>query len=138
MAKVDRPLVTRTPFRDISLSFSRHPVTNDIGVFTNEDAIKRSVTNLVRTRVGERFYQKLLGSPLEDTLFEQQDPDVAQVLEDDIKLLLENYEPRVSNCSVTVLFPLDTNQLTCNITYDITGMQFPQQNIEFILQSTRV
>ena len=138
MAKVDRPLITSTPFRDISLSFSRHPVTNDIGVFTNEDAIKRSVTNLVRTRVGERFYQKLLGSPLEDTLFEQQDPDVAQVLEDDIKLLLENYEPRVSNCSVTVLFPLDTNQLICNITYDITGMQFPQQNIEFILQSTRV
>ena len=46
MAKVDRQLVTKTPFRDISLSFSRHPVTNDIGVFTNEDAIKRSVTNL--------------------------------------------------------------------------------------------
>ena len=44
MAKVDRPLITSTPFRDISLSFSRHPVTNDIGVFTNEDAIKRSVT----------------------------------------------------------------------------------------------
>ena len=72
-------------------------MTNDIGVFTNEDAIKRSVTNLVRTRVGESFYQKLLGSPLEDTLFEQQDPDVAQVLEDDIKLLLENYEPRVAS-----------------------------------------
>ena len=47
MAKVDRPLVNRTPFRDISLSFGRHPVTNDIGVFVNEDAIKRSVQNLV-------------------------------------------------------------------------------------------
>ena len=138
MAKVDRTLVNRTPFRDISLSFGRHPVTNDIGVFTNEDAIKRSVQNLVRTRIGERFYQKSLGSPLEDSLFEQQDPDTAQVLEDDIKLLLDNYEPRVSNCQVVVSYPLDTNELNVAIKYDITGMQFPQQNIEFILQSTRI
>ena len=138
MAKVDRTLVNRTPFRDISLAFSRHPVTNDIGVFINEDAIKRSVQNLVRTRIGERFYQKSLGSPLEDSLFEQQDPDTAQVLEDDIKLLLDNYEPRVSNCQVVVSYPLDTNELNVAIKYDVTGMQFPQQNIEFILQSTRV
>mgnify|MGYP001501383761 FL=1 len=138
MAKVDRTLVNRTPFRDISLSFGRHPVTNDIGVFINEDAIKRSVQNLVRTRIGERFYQKSLGSPLEDSLFEQQDPDTAQVLEDDIKLLLDNYEPRVSNCQVVVSYPLDTNELNVSIQYDVTGMQFPQQNIEFILQSTRV
>jgi len=100
MAKVDRKLVNKTPFKDISLSFSRHPVTDDIGVFVNEDAIKRSVTNLVRTRVGERFYQKLLGSPLEDSLFEQQDSDTAAVLEDDILLLLENYEPRIKNVDV--------------------------------------
>ena len=99
MAKMIDVKPKNTPFKDISLSFSRHPVTDDIGVFINEDAIKRSVTNLVRTRVGERFYQKLLGSPLEDSLFEQQDPDTAAVLEDDIRLLLENFEPRVSNCS---------------------------------------
>ena len=95
MAKVDTRLQNSQAFKDISLSFVRHPVTDDIGVFTNEAAIKRSVTNLVRTRVGERFYQKLLGSELEDSLFEQQDPDTAVVLEDDIQLLLENYEPRI-------------------------------------------
>ena len=138
MAKVDRPLVNRTPFRDISLSFGRHPVTNDIGVFVNEDAIKRSVQNLVRTRVGERFYQKLLGSPLEDTLFEQQDPDNAQVLEDDIRLLLENFEPRVARVGVKVVYPLDTNELTVQIAYDIIGLITPRQNIEFVLQSTRI
>ena len=138
MAKVDRPLVNRTPFRDISLSFGRHPVTNDIGVFVNEDAIKRSVQNLVRTRVGERFYQKLLGSPLEDSLFEQQDGDTALVLEDDILLLLENYEPRISNITVVCSYDTNTTEMNVNIRYRIAGMQFPQQNIEFILQSTRI
>ena len=138
MAKVDRKLVNKTPFKDISLSFSRHPVTDDIGVFVNEDAIKRSVTNLVRTRVGERFYQKLLGSPLEDSLFEQQDSDTAAVLEDDILLLLENYEPRIKNVYVVCSYDLDSTDMNVRISYIITGLQFPQQNIEFILQSTRV
>tara|TARA_Y100000996_G_C22090608_1_gene465579 strand:+ start:49 stop:465 length:417 start_codon:yes stop_codon:yes gene_type:complete len=138
MAKVDRKLVRSTPFKDISLSFSRHPVTDDIGVFVNEDAIKRSVTNLVRTRVGERFYQKLLGSPLEDSLFEQQDGDTALVLEDDILLLLENYEPRISNITVVCSYDTNTTEMNVNIRYNIAGMQFPQQNIEFILQSTRI
>tara|TARA_B100000927_G_C16302324_1_gene403971 strand:+ start:233 stop:649 length:417 start_codon:yes stop_codon:yes gene_type:complete len=138
MAKVDRKLVNKTPFKDISLSFSRHPVTDDIGVFVNEDAIKRSVTNLVRTRVGERFYQKLLGSPLEDSLFEQQDSDTAAVLEDDILLLLENYEPRIKNVDVVCSYDLDSTDMNVRISYIITGLQFPQQNIEFILQSTRV
>ena len=138
MAKVDRKIVNKTPFKDISLSFSRHPVTDDIGVFVNEDAIKRSVTNLVRTRVGERFYQKLLGSPLEDSLFEQQDSDTAAVLEDDILLLLENYEPRIKNVDVVCSYDLDSTDMNVRISYIIAGLQFPQQNIEFILQSTRV
>jgi phage baseplate assembly protein W len=137
MAKVDRKLVNKTPFKDISLSFSRHPVTDDIGVFVNEDAIKRSVTNLVRTRVGERFYQKLLGSPLEDSLFEQQDSDTAAILEDDILLLLENYEPRIKNVDVVCSYDLDSTDMNVRISYIIAGLQFPQQNIEFILQSTR-
>ena len=113
-------------------------MTDDIGVFINEDAIKRSVTNLVRTRVGERFYQKLLGSPLEDSLFEQQDGDTAMVLEDDILLLLENYEPRISNISVVCSYDLNTTEMNVSIAYNVAGMQFPRQNIEFILQSTRI
>ena len=119
MAKVDERNLQSTPFKDISLTFTRHPVTDDIGVFENEDAIKRAVTNLVRTRVGERFYNNLLGSAVEDSLFEQADPDNAQVLEDDIRLLLENFEPRIKRVDVRVIYPLDTNELTVTINYDI-------------------
>ena len=107
-------------------------------MFENEDAIKRAVTNLVRTRVGERFYNNLLGSAVEDSLFEQADPDNAQVLEDDIRLLLENFEPRIKRVDVRVVYPLDTNELTVVISYDIVGLSIPRQDIEFILQSTRI
>ena len=110
MAKIDQRDLRSPAFKDISLAFTRHPVTDDIGVFTNENAIKRAVTNLVRTRIGERFFESLLGSAVEDSLFEQADPDNAQVLEDDIRLLLENFEPRVARVGVKVVYPLDTNE----------------------------
>ena len=138
MAKIDERDISSQAFKDISLTFTRHPVTDDIGVFTNENAIKRAVTNLVRTRIGERFFESLLGSAVEDSLFEQADPDNAQVLEDDIRLLLENFEPRVKGADVRVVYPLDTNELTVTIGYDIVGLAIPRQNIEFILQSTRI
>ena len=138
MAKIDQRDLTSVPFKDISLTFNRHPVTDDIGVFTNENAIKRAVTNLVRTRIGERFFESLLGSAVEDSLFEQADPDNAQVLEDDIRLLLENFEPRISRVSIKVVYPLDTNELTVQIGYNIVGLETPRQDIEFILQSTRI
>ena len=92
----------------------------------------------MRTKIGERFYNPLLGSTVEDSLFEQQDPDTALVLEDDIQLLLENFEPRINNTDISVVYPLDTNELTVMIKYDVVGLPFPRQNIEFILQSTRI
>tara|TARA_B100001939_G_scaffold146799_1_gene127221 strand:+ start:847 stop:1263 length:417 start_codon:yes stop_codon:yes gene_type:complete len=138
MALIDRLKVTSRKFKDISLAFAKHPVTNDIGAFYDEDAIKRSVTNLVRTRIGERFYNPLVGSEVEDSLFENPDLQMATSIEDDIMLLLENFERRIKNTQVIVSFPIDTNELNVVISYDIVGIVLPTQNIEFILQSTRV
>ena len=125
-------------FKDISLSFARHPVTDHIGVFTNENSIKRAVMNLVRTRLGERFYNPLVGSKIEDQMFEVADSSMAMELEDDIELLLDNFEPRVTNIGVKIIYPMDTNDLTVEISYDIVGITSPRQNIDFILQSTRI
>ena len=84
MAKIDQRDLRSPAFKDISLAFTRHPVTDDIGVFTNENAIKRAVTNLVRTRIGERFFESLLGSAVEDSLFEQADIRLKFYLEEGI------------------------------------------------------
>ena len=122
MPSIDDNLRTSLDFRDISLSFAKHPITDDIGVFYNEDAIKRSVQNLVRTRIGERFYNQLLGSKIEDFMFEQATQDIALDLEDEILILLENYEPRVTNIVTRVVYPQDTTILNVTIAYDIVGI----------------
>ena len=138
MPKIDKPLVTKKYFRDISLSFTKHPVTGDIGALGNEDAIKRSVENLVRTKLGERFFNPRLGSEIENSLFEIPDEAVTYNLEDDIIVLLENFEPRIANTKVRISYPINTNELNVSIAYDIVGLSIIRQNVDFILQSTRI
>jgi len=125
-------------FKDISLSFSRHPITNDLIALNNEDAIKKSVINLVRTRVGERFFNDLIGSFVENSLFELQTEEPLIFLEEQIKSLLNNFEPRIKLNNVSISLPPDTNDLNVRIEYDIIGQGFPAQNIEFLLLSSRV
>ena len=125
-------------FKDISLSFTRHPVTNDVTVLKNEDAIKRSVVNLCRTRINDRFFNDLLGTSIEDSLFETNLDDVASFIEREITVLLSNYEPRIRLTSVIVESLVDSYELQIRIEYEITGLPFPTQNIEFLLQPTRI
>ena len=125
-------------FKDISLSFSRHPVTNDVTVLKNEDAIKKSVVNLCRTRITERFFNNLLGTSIEDSLFETNLNDIAPFIEREITVLLSNYEPRIRLNSVIVESLVDSYELQIRIEYDITGLPFPSQSIDFLLQPTRI
>ena len=125
-------------FKDISLSFTRHPVTNDVTVLRNEDAIKRSVINLTRTRINERFFNELLGTSVADSIFENMNSGIEAVLEEEIGTLLRNYEPRIELNTVYVVGDLDSNQLNVQIDYKIVGLPVPSQNIEFLLQPTRV
>lgn len=124
-------------FKDISLSFRRHPVTNDTGYLLNEDAIKRSVINLVRTKIGERFFNSLLGSQVENYLFELANPNLVEPLEAEIRTLLQNFEPRIIVRLVSVILAPEDNELDVSITYDIVGISTPTQTINFILQPTR-
>ena len=125
-------------FKDISLSFTKHPVTNDLIILKNEDAIKKSVINLVRTRLNERFFNNLIGTSVDNTLFEIGNSDIFSFLDEEITTLLNNFEPRILLRSVEIENPDDTNNLNIKITYDIVGLPFPTQNIEFLLQPTRV
>ena len=125
-------------FKDISLSFTKHPVTNDVTVLKNEDAIKKSVVNLCRTRINDRFFNDLLGTSIEDSLFETNLDDIASFLEREITDLLQNFEPRIALTGVIVESLVDSYELQIRIEYEITGLPFPTQNIEFLLQPTRI
>ena len=125
-------------FKDISLSFKRHPVTNDILALTNEDAIKRSVRNLVETVTEERFFNSLIGSHVRESLFEVPDNTIRATLRTQIENSILNFEPRVNLTDVIINHPNDTNDLEVTVAYDIIGQEATPQEITFILQPTRV
>ena len=128
-------------FKDISLSFKRHPVTNDIGVLKNADAIKRSVRNLVQTIPNERFFNSTIGSDVRGLLFENVpgfvDFGTASIIEKQIQTSIENYESRVDNLEVNVDPRPDQNEYEVVIIFDIVGQDFPTQEFSFILKATR-
>ena len=125
-------------FKDINLSFSPHPVTKDLTVLRNENAIKRSVRNIVQTIPTERFFNSILGSDVRDLLFDNYvDFGTASAIEDQIKIAIQNFEPRVDNLQVNVNPKPDNNEFEVNVLFDIIGQEFPAQDFTFILQATR-
>ena len=125
-------------FKDINLSFKRHPVTNDLITIKNEDAIKKSVKNIIFTILGEKPYSPLFGTSVNNSLFELANPLDHVRISDEIQSTLLNYEPRISNIQVNVSTYPDSNELNATIQYDITGMASPSQTVNVILQPARV
>ena len=125
-------------FKDISLSFKRHPVTNDILALKNEDAIKRSVQNLVRTIRGEVFFNELLGTRISGSLFELANDDYIEPMKTQIETVISNFEPRVRLTNVDFQTFPDKNAIDVTINYDIIGLSAPTQSVNFILEPTRL
>ena len=125
-------------FKDISLSFKKHPVTDDILVLKNEDAIKRSVQNLVRIQLGEVFFNNLLGTRISGSLFELANSDYVDPIQKEIETRIKNFEPRVILTDVKFISTPDENSIDVTIFYDIVGLNSPTQSVNFILEPSRL
>ena len=124
-------------FKDISLSFKPHPVTNDLQVLKNADAIRRSVRNIVQTIPTERFFNTLLGSDVRRNLFEFVDFGTASTIRQQIAIALDNFEPRIENVTVAVDPNPEVNSFDVTVIFDIIGQEFPTQEYSFLLEATR-
>tara|TARA_Y100000592_G_C5459094_1_gene313008 strand:+ start:190 stop:591 length:402 start_codon:yes stop_codon:yes gene_type:complete len=124
-------------FKDISLSFLPHPVTKDLPILKNESAIRRSVRNIVETIPTEKFFDLEFGSDVYKSLFDFVDFGTANIIQDQIKTSVNNFEPRVDNVRVEVDPQNDLNQFEVTVIYDIVGQEFPTQEFTFILEATR-
>ena len=124
-------------FKDIDLSFEPHPTTKDLQVIKNENAIRRSIRNIVQTIPTERFFNPLLGSSIRESLFEFVDYGTASVITSQIRNSIENFEPRVDNLEVLVKPYPDMNAFDVEIVFDIIGQEFPTQEYSFLLEATR-
>ena len=124
-------------FRDISLSFEPHPVTKDIPILRDTACIRKSVSNIVQTIRGERFFDSLFGSNVRRSLFDFVDFATAGVIEKQILTTIQNFEPRVGNVKVQVEPESDVNTFSVTVYFDIVGQDLPVQEFTFILEAAR-
>ena len=125
-------------FKDINLSFKRDPVTNDVLTVSDEDAIKRSVKNIIFTILGEKPFEPNFGSVINQSLFDLSTNLNEIRISDEIKQSLLNYEPRIDNIVVTSSVYPDSNELNCVVQYDIVGIPAPTQEVDVLLFPARV
>ena len=124
-------------FRDLSMTFQRNPLNDDLVVLKNATAIARSVKNIVFTQPGEKFFDEDFGSRVSRFLFENIDPVTASNIRDEIVQSILNYEPRVELSKVTVVPDYDSNAMNATIIYDIIGADIPPQQLDLVLLPTR-
>ena len=124
-------------FKDISMTFQSNPLNDDLIAIKNENAIARSLRNIVFTKPGEKFFNESFGSRISESVFENIDSITATIITDEIRESITNYEPRVNLESVNAFPDYDNNSFNVTITYDVVGSEIPTQELQFVLQSSR-
>lgn len=124
-------------FKDVSASFQINPLNYDLIALHNENAIARSIRNLVLTVPGERPFNPALGSEVYRLLFESFDLQTAFAIQTQIENTIRNFEPRVSIESVNVIPDPDAHEFNVSITYNIIGIEAATQQLQFALEPTR-
>ena len=124
-------------FRDISLSFEPHPVTKDITILRDTACIRTSVSNIVQTIRGERFFDELFGSNVRSSFFEFVDFAASASIETEIREAIQNFEPRVSELDVSVDAIPDDNTFEVTLVFSLIGENAPRQSKTYLIQSTR-
>ncbi len=128
---------TSKAFRDISATFQINPLNDDLIALKNENAIARSVRNLIMTIPGDKPFQPEIGSRITEMLFENMDTITSNVIRSEIQNTLNNFEPRISLKEVNVEPNFDDNEYNVTINYLIVGIDVDVQQLSFALVPTR-
>ena len=124
-------------FKDLSVTFKSHPVTDDLIVVKDKAAIIQSISNLLLTNKGERPFQPQLGSGIQTALFEPLDFGSAAILKNEVRECLNKYEPRIVINDILINIDERNNGYEVELYFTIIGRNDKQQAIEIFLERTR-
>ena len=124
-------------FKDLSVTFKKHPVTDDLITVKNKTAIAQSIKALLLTNPGERPFQPNLGSGLRDVLFEPLDYGTAALIKKSIREVISTYEPRIRVQNIRTRLDSANNGYDVSLQYSIVGREDKAVGVEFFLERTR-
>jgi len=123
-------------YSDIRKDLDINPITKDLAVKRDEEAVKESIRTLILTDRGERLFQPRLGGDIRKTLFENNTPATLKVLQEAIKDTINNHEPRANLIDVEVSSTYDDNKVVVNIVFYVRNLETPV-NLTVFLERIR-
>lgn len=129
-------MTTTTVYSDIPTNFDVHPIKGDLVLITNEQAVKRSIRNLLLTDPFERPFSPTIGSGIRKSLFENMGQDTEFILAEKIKETITNYERRANLFSVSVKALTDDNSYAATIVFSVVNSLAPV-TLDLILRRVR-
>ena len=124
-------------FKDLSVTFKNHPITNDLVSVKDKAAIVQAITALLLTNKGERPFKPDLGCSIRESLFEPLDYATAGLIRSQIVEVIGKYEPRIRTDNVIVTPDMENNGYTVELFYTIVGRDDTPVAVEFFLERTR-
>ena len=124
-------------FKDLSVSFKKHPVSDDLVQVKDKAAIVQAITALLLTRKGERPFQPELGCDVQNALFEPLDFASAAIIKTEIRDTLNRYEPRIATTGIRCTPDYMNNGYDVEMTYTIVGRDDAPITVDFFLERTR-
>lgn len=129
--------INEVVFSDIDFNFEAHPMTHDVPMLKNVNAIKRSVKNLVLTNAYEKFYEPNIFSDILASLFENFDPVLVAVLKNKIRQVMQ-YEPRAEfiDAVISESIELDRNGINISVIFKPIN-RLRHETVEIFLERVR-
>lgn len=116
---------TKQIYSDFLNDLNPHPIVKDIVKYTNENAVSKSIRNLMLTDRGERLYQPNIGSDINRMLFEPMSDGISELLSTYINNTINTYEPRAKVLDVKTVPDFDRNLYSVYITFMVINKQEP-------------
>ena len=124
-------------FKDINMTFKKHPVTDDLVVSKDASAIKQAIVNLLLTNKGEKLFNPNYGSDIRSYLFEPLDYGTTTQIIGNIKHVITKWEPRIEILNLKASPNYDDNGFDVEMVYQVIGSDQPPTDVEFFLDRTR-
>jgi phage baseplate assembly protein W len=123
-------------YSDIDLTFKKLPVTGDIALRYDDQAVIASVRNLLLTNFYERPFQPNLGSNMSGLLFEPSTNITSAILSDEVRNVVTNFEPRAQISNISVTLAPNNNSFNVYLSFFIGNNTTPT-NVNLLLQRSR-
>ena len=124
-------------FKDLSITFKKHPVSDDLVQVKDKAAVVQAITALILTYKGERPFQPEWGCDVKNMLFEPLDYGSAVLIKSAIRETLVRYEPRIDIDDIVCTPDYDTNGYQVELWYTIIGREDAPIAVDFFLERTR-